>query len=89
MIKSAPGHTSHVLTPLRSLTAVAPSGGEGHTSKYSESDNELSFGCGLLDGREYLTFWKAKLLAEKGGLDKWSAAVALLRRKGWLVTQDE
>lgn len=82
------GH-SHVLTPLRALHAVAPSDGETWMHKYSELDDELSFGCGLLEGREYVTFWKAKNIAAHGGIEKWRAAVALLRKNGWMVTQDE
>ena len=88
-MKTHTRHTGHLLAPLRVLQAVAPSGAEITFRKFSECDRELSWFQGALMASEHATFWQAKLLAERPGIDKWNAAAALLRRDGWMVTQDE
>lgn len=75
------------LTPLRSLVAVAPSGVEITMIKYSEGDRELSFYRGNLTATEDGVFWQAKLKAERPGVDKWSEAIAILVRAGWVLAE--
>jgi hypothetical protein len=80
--------TSHVLTPLRVLHAVAPSGAEIRFHKFSESAAELSWWQGCLSAAEDAQFWKAKLRAEKGGQENWDKARAILENAGWRVTDE-
>jgi hypothetical protein len=80
--------TRHTLTPLRALIAVAPSGGHVRLAKYSESDRELSWWQGKLTAVEDAQFWKAKLKAERPGVDMWDQARALLVAAGWRVTDE-
>lgn len=77
----------HVLEPLRQLTAVSPSGVEVVFRKFSESDRELSWYQGNLTEQESITFWSAKLKAERPGVDKWNEAIALLTKHGWVVAE--
>ena len=76
----------HTLTPLRFLKAVAPSGGEVTFLKYGDSaERELSWYQGELDQQESMVFWRAKLKAERGGIEAWEAARTILRDAGWTV----
>lgn len=77
--------TPHPLYPLRQLRATAPSGGQVVLIKFSESDYELSFYHGLLTASEDAVFWSAKLKAERGGIEKWQRAAAILTAGGWTV----
>lgn len=77
------------LKPLRVMTARAPSGGESYFCKYSESDQELSWQHGRLSGKdEEAVFWRAKLAAEKPGIDQWQKAAKILSDSGWQVVED-
>lgn len=77
--------TSHLLTPLRTLQSVAPSGGTIEFHKYSDSDNELSYWFGILTAVEHNTAWKASRMAAHGDESYWDAALAFLRQAGWTV----
>jgi hypothetical protein len=35
-----------------------------------------------------MQFWRAKLRAERPGLDKWSEARAILTRNGWRIVEE-
>lgn len=78
---------SHVLEPLRVMEAIAPSGAHAWLRKYTESDRELSFGCGSLTAVEYGQFWSAKLRAERPGLDRWNEAIGILERAGFRLAE--
>jgi hypothetical protein len=78
---------SRIFTPLRVIAARAPSGGEIRLIKWQESKHpSVSWYQGKLTVAEDDQFWKAKLLAEKAGDDKWNAASALLVAHGWEVS---
>jgi hypothetical protein len=79
---------SHVLTPIRSLVAVAPSGGEITYRKFSESDRELSWYQGKLTADEDRVFWSAKLKAERPGIEAWSRARSLLLAHGFRIVEE-
>lgn len=84
--RAAAAHrASHVLTPLRTLTATAPSGAQITFIKFSESDRELSFYQGNLLEQEAIVMWRAKCKAERPGVEAWQAAAAILRGAGWVV----
>lgn len=76
-------HCPTVYTPLRTLRAVAPSGGEIVFLKWVDSDESLSFYRGSLTAVEDAQMWTAKLKAERGGIDKWNQAIKLLVDSGW------
>ena len=76
------------LTPLRVLVATAPSGGQIRFVKYTDLPAELSFYHGLLNAAEDALWWKAKLAAEKPGLDNWNRAAAILVSAGWVIVED-
>jgi hypothetical protein len=76
----------HTLTPIRSLSAVAASGAHVYMTKYSESDRELSWGCGNVTAAEHGVFWRAKLAAERPGVEMWEKAIGILKQSGWKVS---
>lgn len=74
------------LTPLRVLVATAPSGGQIRFVKYDDqADRELSFYHGLLSPAEDQVFWRAKLAAERPGVEMWEKARSLLELNGWTI----
>lgn len=75
----------HTIEPLRQFTAIAPSGGQALFIKFSEGDYELSPYHGRLTAAEDAIWWKAKLAAERSGIEKWNKARALLLGAGWTV----
>lgn len=80
--------TTHTLIPLRQFRATAPSGGQVTFLKFSEGERELSFYHGLLSVAEDVTFWSAKLAAERSGIEKWEKAIAILVKAGWRIVED-
>lgn len=78
--------STHTLTPLRVLRAVAPSGAEIRFAKYGDSQGaELSWYQGNLSEAEDRVFWLAIFSARKPGQDAWNRAADLLRDSGWTV----
>jgi hypothetical protein len=58
--------------------------------KYDDrADRELSFYRGNLTAIEDAAFWRAKLSAERPGLDKWNEAAAILTSAGWHVSDED
>lgn len=80
-----PHHTTE--TPLRTLVATAPSGGEIRFIKRDDSPSpSLSFYQNNLSETESVVFWKAKLAAEKSGAAQWEKAISILRAGGWSIS---
>lgn len=75
------------VTPIRSLTAVAPSGAAIWLTKFTEHDRELSFGCGNITDIEYNLYRRARGQAERSGVARWDAARALLIAAGWTIRE--
>lgn len=71
--------------PIRTLTAISPSGIGIWFSKFSEGNAELSWGCGNVTALEHQVFWRAKLAAEKPGVASWNKAVGILTAGGFRV----
>lgn len=77
-------------TPLRVMTATAPSGGEIRFIKRDDSPSpSLSFYRNRLTAEEDRVWWLAKLAAEKPGLEQWEKARALLVAAKWNVEVSE
>ena len=75
--------------PIRTLIAVAPSGGEIRFLKWGDSaERQLSWYQGCLTADENDTFWRAKLKAERPGIDMWEKARALLIAANWTIEQE-
>ena len=75
-----------IFYPLRVLVARAPSGGEIRFLKWADSaERQLSWYQGCLTADENATFWKAKLRAERPGIDFWNQARAVLLAANWEV----
>jgi len=76
-----------IFYPLRVLVARAPSGGEIRFLKWADSaERQLSWYQGCLTADENATFWKAKLRAERPGVDFWNQARAVLVAANWEVS---
>jgi hypothetical protein len=57
--------------------------------KYDADANaELSYYHGLLNAAEDAIWWRAKLAAEKAGVNNWQKAIALLTAAGWTVREE-
>lgn len=84
-LKAAAMSVRHTIVPLRQFRAIAPSGGQILFIKFSEADRELSPYHGILTADEDAIWWKAKLKAERPGIEKWNKARALLIAAGWTV----
>ena len=77
------------VTPLRTLTATAPSGGQIVFLKWGDgAERQLSWYQGCLTADENDTFWKAKLKAERPGIDMWEKARALLIAANWTIEHE-
>lgn len=82
------GRSMDKLTPYRTLSATAPSGGQIYFSRWTDADNDLSWYQGLLTAAENETFWRAKNAAQRGGIANWQRAITLLTDAGWTIQDD-
>lgn len=73
-----------VLVPFRTLQAIAPSGAEILFRKWFDGDGQISFYFGCLTAGEADQAWRAKLKAERAGIDRWDQARAILAAAGFV-----
>lgn len=91
MQKVHPTPPRHILTPLRVLEAVAPSGATAWASKLSERDYELMDGLEpeRATSAETDQWRSATRKLERAGRTKWSSAITLLMDAGWTIIRAE
>ena len=77
------------LEPLRTTSAVAPSGVRVFLRMYTESNPELPLDSRDLGSAEDDVFWKPKLSAEKGGADWPKKACAMLLAGGVAFVEED
>lgn len=75
------------VTPLRTMTAVAPSGAAAWLTKFWSGPGEVGHGSGNLTAIEHTQFWTARNLILRGGLATWDEARALLIAQGWIIRE--